>query len=129
MRVLPSLLIIAAALLFTTSGASETCPKGQEMVVVQGEDGQETVCGTPATVAKKVAPRLPRKRMLKGMVILQALVNHEGSVESVSVIMERPKDKGLAEPAIEAVRQWQYNPAIVDGQHVASFATANFKFN
>lgn len=104
------------------------------MVVIGGEDGQTMVCGKPAKVKKKVDPTPPypdrsEQREYEGMVILQALVTQEGAVESVSVIIEEPKDIGLADATIKAVKQWRYKPAIVDKKRVASYAEVYYRFD
>jgi protein TonB len=68
----------------------------------------------PAKV-KEVAPVYPeraRRSRIQGLVILDCTVNEEGVVTDVKVL--RPISE-LNDAAIDAVKQWRYQPAKVDG--------------
>lgn len=57
-----------------------------------------------------------RKARLQGVVVLVGEVNEQGLVENVRV--QRGLGLGLDEKAIEAVRQWRFQPGTVDGKPV-----------
>ena len=61
---------------------------------------------------KKIAPVYPeeaRKAGVTGDVIVSALIGEDGAVQHVEVL--RPLEKGCTEAAVEAVKQWLYEPA------------------
>jgi periplasmic protein TonB len=60
-----------------------------------------------------VYPLLAIVQELEGVVILEAIVDNEGRVESVKVL----RSPGVFEQtAVEAVRQWRYSPVILNGR-------------
>ena len=63
---------------------------------------------------------------LQGTVILQALINEQGVVEEVEVL--KGLSLGLTEQAMEALRQWTFEPATLDGEPVAVFYNLTFNF-
>jgi protein TonB len=79
----------------------------------------------PAVVAEDVAdahvayrvraiyPYAARRKGVEGAVVLQASVNTDGSVDSVRVISGSTQ---LAPSAVEAVKQWRYEPYYAKGQ-------------
>ena len=76
---------------------------------------------------KKVAPVYPAQaRGLEGEVVLQAVIAKDGSVQSVDLVSGNPV---LAESAAEAVRQWRYQPYVLNGQpvEVETRIQVNFK--
>jgi len=80
---------------------------------------------------KKVEPVYPeeaRKAGIEGIVILEATANKEGLVEDVKVLRSIP---ALDDAAIEAVKKWEYEPMIIDGEpHSVIFTiTCNFKLD
>jgi TonB family protein len=67
----------------------------------------------PALVVR-VEPEYPWMAVaagVQGSVILEATVNEEGRVESVSVLRSIPL---LDRPAIKAVEQWRYSPLLLN---------------
>jgi TonB family protein len=68
---------------------------------------------------KKVSPAYPplaRQARIQGMVMLQAEISKDGTVETLRVISGHPM---LAPAAIEAVKQWVYRPYILNNAPVA----------
>jgi protein TonB len=60
-----------------------------------------------------VYPLLAIARQLEGVVILEAIVDEEGRVESLRAL----RSPGVFEQAaLEAVRQWRYTPVILNGR-------------
>ena len=67
-----------------------------------------------------------RKEKIQGIVILLATINEAGIVEDVEVVKGLPH--GLTEQAIEALKQWTFEPATLEGEPVAVFYNLTFKF-
>jgi protein TonB len=59
------------------------------------------------------------------MVLLEAVVTRKGTVKDVRVISGNPL---LVSSAVEAVRQWEYEPTLLNGTPVAVVLTAKVKF-
>ena len=69
----------------------------------------------PALVSR-VEPLHPRRAVsanVQGVVILEAVVDREGHVESVEVLRSIPL---LDDAAIAALRQWRYSPLLLNGR-------------
>jgi protein TonB len=71
-------------------------------------------------------PKLARLIHLKGSVILQAVVSREGKVLTTHVLEGHRLLRGAAS---NAVRQWRYQPYLLNGQpeDVATIVTVNFR--
>jgi len=75
--------------------------------MIAGEDKEIK----PPKLIKKVDPVYPeeaREARIQGVVVLRVWVNEEGSVEKTMTM--KSDSSILNEPAIEAVRQWKYEP-------------------
>ena len=69
----------------------------------------------PALVhrADPVYPVLAVSAGLEGTVILEAIVDRDGRVESLRV----PRSQGVLDrAALDAVKQWRYSPVLLNGQ-------------
>jgi bla regulator protein blaR1 len=67
-------------------------------------------------VREKVAPQYPdaaRKARIQGTVILDATIGKSGDVENLQIISGHPQ---LVPAAIEAVKDWKYNPYVINGE-------------
>jgi len=97
-------------------------PAKTEEKVVSGSEQQ-------MRLTHKVAPAYPPDAKIKGisgLVALEASIDKEGKVTRVRVLEGNPL---LVEPAVEAVRQWRYDPMAVDGKpvDVVTRVDVNFK--
>ena len=74
---------------------------------------------------KPVYPPLARSARIEGPVILEALINKAGTIQNLHLITGHPM---LVPAAIDAVRQWQYRPYILNGEpiEVETQITVNF---
>lgn len=72
-----------------------------------------------------VYPPLARQARVQGSVVLQAVINREGKIEGLQVVRGHPL---LVQAALDAVRQWRYQPYILNGQpiEVETQITVNF---
>ncbi len=88
-------------------------PKTEEGPLRVGGDVKAPV------VIKRVEPKytdLARKAHQQGIVIVEAVIDKDGNVDKVRMIKGLPM--GLSEAAEEAVRQWKFKPATLNGEAV-----------
>ena len=113
-----------------------------EMVVIRGQKPAATsaprVSASTVTVGGKVEPakliRQPRpvyspelqQQGVEGTVIMSAIISTSGTVLSPTV--RNTVDPRLAAAALEAVRQWVYQPAMLNGQPVETVMTITLEF-
>jgi len=81
------------------------------------------------SLTSKVEPQYTeegRAGKVQGVVILQVDIDPQGMAQNVEVIGSL--EPGLDQKAIEAVRQWRFNPGTKDGQQVTVRATIEVNF-
>jgi protein TonB len=84
---------------------------------------------TPPRLVRKVDPVYPRPALmlrLQGTVVLRATITSQGTVENVRV---ESGNQVLAGAAVQAVRQWRYQPQLLNGQPVETDTTISVTFN
>ncbi len=82
----------------------------------------------PPTLVSRVGPVYPELAVgahVEGVVILEAVVNREGRVQDVRVLRSIPLLDGAA---VDAVRQWRYEPLVVNGHTVVFVLTVTVTF-
>jgi TonB family protein len=82
----------------------------------------------PAKVVKKVQPQYPaeaRQNNIQGTVKIQVIIQKDGAVTVQNVVAGDPT---LSPAAIEAVKQWRYEPTLVDGKPVDVQTTIEVNF-
>jgi TonB family protein len=72
-----------------------------------------------------VYPPLARERGVQGIVLLEGIINTDGTVQDLRVISGHPL---LNDAAIEAVRLWRYRPQTLAGQQIPVITTINVDF-
>jgi protein TonB len=72
-----------------------------------------------------VYPPIAQSARVQGVVILEATIGPNGSVQDVRVLRSIPL---LDAAAIEAVRQWQYTPTLLNGVPVPVIMTVTVNF-
>ena len=72
-----------------------------------------------------VYPPEAREARVQGVVILEATISRTGEVSDVEVLRSVPL---LDEAAVAAVRQWRYEPTLVDGEPVSILMTVTMNF-
>jgi protein TonB len=103
-----------------TADATQT--SGQEPVRVG--DG----VGRPSLI-RHVAPVYPpeaRAARVRGVVMVQMTIDEAGAVSSARVLRSVPM---LDAAALDAVRQWRYTPALLNGRPVPFNMTATIAFS
>jgi len=81
--------------------------------------------------SSKVLPRYPelaRRAGVPGRVILEAIIQADGTVASVRILQETPPHVGFAEAAADAVVRWRYRPGTQYGRPVAVTFTVTVDF-
>jgi TonB family protein len=63
---------------------------------------------------------------IEGTVVLQAIISKDGSVISLKVL--KSVGHGLDEAAMDAVRQWRYEPTLLNGHPVETMTTITVEF-
>jgi TonB family protein len=84
----------------------------------------------PPTVISRVDPvptREAREARVSGIVIVRALVDETGGVRDVEIV--KPLPFGLSDSAADAVRQWRFAPATLDGVPVPMVFHLTVQFN
>lgn len=89
----------------------------------------------PAQRTKMVPPRFPIERaraigLVQGGVWVAFFVDEGGKVADARTVPDEgaSSDPALIESALEAVKQWEFRPATLDGQPVRSFITTSILF-
>lgn len=82
----------------------------------------------PPRLIKKVEPIYPeeaKKAGVEGIVILEAETDEQGNIVRTKVLRSIPL---LDQAAIDAVRQWKYEPAIIEGKPTGIVFTVTVSF-
>jgi protein TonB len=97
-------------------------PRYEKVLSVGGDVSMPVKVYAP----EPVYPELARRVRAQGLVILQAVIDQEGRVVSAEIVRAPPM--GLGEAALEAVRQWRYEPAMLHGRPVAVTFSLTVRF-
>ena len=73
-----------------------------------------------------VYPALARSARIQGVVVLQAVISRQGTIENLGVVTGHPM---LVPAAIDAVRQWRYRPYILNNEPVEVETQITVKFS
>jgi TonB family protein len=74
---------------------------------------------------KPVYPDIARQAGIEGIVSMRVLINKDGAVEKVDLLSG---EQALQQAAIAAVRQWRYQPYLLEGNAVPVVTIVNLKF-
>lgn len=83
-----------------------------------------------ANIVKKVNPVYPvamKAQGLEATVMLDVMISKEGAPTSISV-QDTGVPRDFADSAIEAVKQWQYKPTLLNGEPVEVITTVQINF-
>lgn len=80
------------------------------------------------TQVKPAYPPLARQARIQGVVVLEAEISKQGTIENLRVITGHPL---LIQSAIDAVKQWRYKPTLLNNEpvEVITTITVNFAFS
>jgi protein TonB len=68
---------------------------------------------------------MAKRAGVQGDVVLRAVIAKDGTVQDVRIVSGNPM---LADAAVQAVRQWRYQPSSLDGQPVEAETLVQVKF-
>jgi protein TonB len=71
-------------------------------------------------------PEIARRARIQGVVILQAVISKQGTIENLRVVSGHPM---LTQSALDAVRQWRYRPYLLNGEPVEVETQITVNFN
>jgi TonB family protein len=112
-------------------GAGEGIPgEGTDLDPIQ-RPGIGDVTEPVLIESSKVLPRYPelaRRAGVSGRVILEAIVQIDGTVASVRILRETPPHVGFGEAASVAVARWRYRPGTQQDRPVAVYFTVIVDF-
>lgn len=103
-------------------GAAPPPPKPTQGRIRQGGNVQA------AKLVNKVQPQYPplaRQTRISGHVLLHAIIGKNGTVQSLTVVSGHPL---LIQSAMDAVRQWRYQPTLLNGEPVEVDTTIDVSF-
>ncbi len=83
-------------------------------------------------IAKRIAPKYPelaKKAGIEGEVWVKIWVREDGKVETVEVQKRSGTDIGFEEAVIEAAKQFEFEPAMMQGKPVAVWVAIPFHFS
>jgi protein TonB len=78
-----------------------------------------------AKLVPPVYPKLARQARVAGTVVLEAIVTAEGKVAEIKVVSGHPL---LVQAAIDCVKQWEYEPTLLNGVPTPIILTAKVHF-
>jgi TonB family protein len=82
--------------------------------------------GKLVTRVQPAYPPLARQTRVQGIVTLHALIDKDGTISALEVISGHPL---LMQTAMDAVKQWRYEPTLLNGQAVMVETTINVVFS
>jgi TonB family protein len=83
-------------------------------------------------LTKEIPPQYPVKAMqagLEGAVVIEAIVEADGTVSDVHILRSLDADHGLDEEAIRTAKSWRFDPARKDGRAVPMVVTIELTFS
>ena len=81
----------------------------------------------PLDQTAPIYPRELRQRRIEGTVYVVFVVDTDGRV--LSPVVEEATDEAFRGPAVEAVRRWRFEPAVVRGERVRSKLRVPIRFS
>jgi TonB family protein len=103
---------------------------GPRTVQVRKRSGDDLVPPRMISRVEPVYPKEARAQRRGGRVILQLLVDPSGLVQDVTPLRIEPEDGEMfVTSAVEAVRQWRYEPARQNGEVVEFYLTVVVEFS
>lgn len=73
-----------------------------------------------------VYPPAARAARVQGLVILEVVIAQDGTVSDAQILRSQPM---LDQAALEAVRQWEFTPTLLNGVPVSVIMTVTVSFN
>ncbi len=105
---------------FSPCGWGQQTPPNPQPAAEQGPPATDTAGHSvqPPAILREAPPKYPalaRQARVQGTVVLHATIGTDGKVKNLSVVSGHPF---LCKAAMDAVRQWRYQPTLVDGKPI-----------
>jgi protein TonB len=97
-------------------------PPSATILHVRGDVVKPVVLARVEPVYTEIA----RRARIQGVVIVETIIDTHGRVTDARIFKSLPM--GLSESAVDAVRQWRFEPATLDGRAVSVYFTLTVKF-
>ena len=81
----------------------------------------------PATVVFSAEPVYPANAMGSGTVVLAVSIDAAGEIQDVKVI--KGSGGGFESSALEAIKEWKFKPAMLEGKPIPSVVPVAFSFS
>jgi protein TonB len=108
-------------------GGGQEEPSESESKIYEVTDQQPKVVGGRSALYENISyPEEARQQGVEGRVFVRATIGKDGSVRNVKV--QRGVGSGLDTEAARAVRNAEFEPAVVDGEPVAAYRTLMVRF-
>jgi protein TonB len=116
---------------------SKTPPAAARAGAIPGDDDPRNIPGQPPLVdelpmptvrVKPLYPDIAREVGVEGLVLVYALVGRDGRPREVRLDPEKHVPL-LDAMALEAARQWRFEPAVTGGHPVAVWVSLPFRFS
>ncbi len=72
-------------------------------------------------------PQSARERGIQGVVMLEGVISMQGEPLSLKVL--NSPDPDLAKAALDAVKQWRYEPTLLNGEPIEVVSTIAVRFH
>lgn len=128
------LIVFAYTLEGTEDDAASAAPRGVDStgngdaVRMAGFGGVTTPRLREDGRVEPAYPEAAAERGIEGSVALEAVILADGTVSELKLLYERPEGLGFGEAALDAVRQWIYEPALYEGRPVDAKFTVYVPF-
>ncbi len=112
----------------TAAKASSVRPAAKPVATLEANSGKDSAVVPPKLIhsVQAVASLEALRDFERGNVVVDAVVGTSGEVHFISVISGPPS---LREPAVEALKQFKYEPATRSGQPVPAHVTITIHFH
>jgi len=96
-------------------GAVSTAPPPPKAVLTRQRVGGAVQAAKLVNKVQPIYPPLARQTRISGTVKLHAIIGKNGAVEQLQVVSGHPL---LVQSALDAVKQWRYQPTLLNGDPV-----------
>ena len=110
------------------TGRGPSGPEGPDEPYYEGTEGLVPPSLLPGTRVLPNYPDAARRAALQGTVILLAVVQADGTIGEIQVLRSPDQRWGFDLKAIEAVKQWRYQPALMNGKPVGAYIQVLIEF-
>jgi protein TonB len=105
----------------STAAAPPPPPKGPSRIKLGGSVQEAKIVARP----NPTYPALARQARIQGNVVLHAVIDKEGKVSELQVVSGHPL---LVQSALDAVKNWRYQPTLLNGDPVEVETTITVSF-